>query len=156
MVLKMNSLEDEGMMEELLEAGLAGVHVNLIVRGICRMRLGADPESRSIRGRSIVDRYLEHARIFRFVRGGSPVLYLSSADLMKRNLDHRVEVAFPVYDPQLREELEHFLHIQLSDNTKARALDGSQENNYVGRRAGEPRVEAQEGFYHWLESRFEP
>jgi len=156
MVLKMNSLEDERMMDELFEAGVAGVHVNLIVRGICRMRLGVDPESRSIRGRSIVDRYLEHARIFRFVGGGAPVLLLSSADLMKRNLDHRVEVAFPVFDPDLREELEHFLHLQLSDNTKARALDAPQENNYVGRRAGEPRVEAQEGFYRWLEARLEP
>jgi polyphosphate kinase len=75
---------------------------------------------------------------------------------MKRNLDHRVEVAFPVYDPEIREELEHFLHLQLSDNTKARVLGADQENLYVGRRAGEPRVEAQDAFYRWLESRLEP
>ncbi len=156
MVLKMNSLEDESIMDELSAAGRDGVHANLIVRGICRMRLGTDPGTRSVRARSIVDRFLEHGRIFRFVNGGAPRLYLSSADLMKRNLDHRVEVAFPIYDPGVREELEHFLHLQLADNTKARVLAGDQENLYVGRRAGEPRVEAQEAFYRWLESRLEP
>jgi polyphosphate kinase len=156
MVLKMNSLEDEAVMDEILQAGRAGLHTNLIVRGICRMRLGRDPQLRSIRGRSIVDRFLEHGRIYRFVNGGAPRLFLSSADLMKRNLDHRVEVAFPVYDPEIREELEHFLHLQLSDNTKARVLGADQENLYVGRRAGEPRVEAQDAFYRWLESRLEP
>ena len=103
-----------------------------------------------------MDRFLEHARIFRFVNRGRPVLYLSSADLMRRNLDHRVEVVFPIFDAEVREEMEHFLHLQLSDNTKARVLDTTQENHYVGRRAGEPRVEAQEAFYHWLEDRLEP
>jgi polyphosphate kinase len=106
-----------------------------------------------VKARSIVDRFLEHARIFRFVNGGSPVLFLSSADLMKRNLDRRLEVAFPVYDQRAREELEQFLHLQLSDNAKARVLDPDQVNNYVGRRVGEPRVEAQEGFYQWLQER---
>jgi len=156
MVLKTNSLEDEEIMDELLHAGAAGVHTNLIVRGICRMRLGADDGTGSIRARSIVDNFLEHARIYRFVNGGAPRLFLSSADLMKRNLDHRVEVAFPIYDPEVREELEHFLHLQLSDNTKARVLNSAQDNHYMGRRAGEPRVEAQEAFYHWLEDRLEP
>jgi polyphosphate kinase len=155
LVLKMNSLEDEDMMDELLDAGMAGVHTNLVVRGICRMRLEAHAGSRGVRARSIVDRFLEHGRIFRFVNGGAPRLFLSSADLMKRNLDHRVEVAFPVYDPDIREELEHFLHLQLSDNTKARVLEGAQENHYVGRRAGEPRIEAQGAFYRWLEERLE-
>lgn len=155
MVLKMNSLEDEAIMDEIFDAARARVHTNLIVRGICRMRLGTDPHVRSVRGRSIVDRFLEHGRIFRFVNGGEPRLFLSSADLMKRNLDHRVEVAFPIYDPEVREELEHCLHLQLSDNTKARVLAGDQENLYVGRRAGEPRVEAQEAFYRWLEGRLE-
>jgi polyphosphate kinase len=155
-VLKMNSLADEGMMYALREMGRAGVPGSLIVRGICRLPLGADPETNSLRGRSIVDRFLEHARIYRFVNRGDSLLFLSSADLMKRNLDHRVEVAFPILDPDVREELEHSLHLQLSDNTKARVLDRSQKNHYVGRRAGEPRVEAQAGFYYWLEGRLEP
>ena len=151
MALKMNSLEDPGMIDLLYDASQAGVRINLIVRGICCMRPGLPGLSENVQGRSIVDRFLEHARIYRFVNGGSPVLFLSSADLMKRNLDRRIEVAFPVFDERAREELEQFLHLQLSDNTKARVLDPDQENNYVGRRVGEPRVEAQDGFYQWLQ-----
>ena len=151
MALKMNSLEDTGMMELIYEASQAGVRTNLIVRGICCLRPGLPGLGENVKGRSIVDRFLEHGRIFRFANGGNPVLLLSSADLMKRNLDRRVEVAFPIYDDRAREDLDHFLHLQLSDNTKARVLDPDQVNNYEGRRVGEPRVEAQEGFYQWLE-----
>jgi polyphosphate kinase len=151
MALKMNSLEDTDMIDLLYEASQAGVRTNLIVRGICCARTGLPGLSENVKGRSIVDRFLEHARIFRFVNAGSPVLFLSSADLMKRNLNRRIEVAFPILDEGAREELEHCLHLQLSDNTKARVLDPDQVNNYVGRRVGEPRVEAQEGFYRWLE-----
>ncbi|MGD2120405.1 MAG: polyphosphate kinase 1 [Gemmatimonadota bacterium] len=155
MAIKMNSLEDPGMIDLLYDASRAGVRINLIIRGICCMRPGLSGWGENIRARSIVDRFLEHARIFRFVNGGSPLLFLSSADMMKRNLNRRVEVAFPIFDPQVRGELEHFLHLQLSDNAKARVLDPDQVNNYVGRRVGEPRVEAQEGFYHWLEEQLE-
>jgi polyphosphate kinase len=152
-VCKMNGLEDRGIIEALYEAGQAGVRTNLVVRGICRMRPGLPGYGDHVRARSILDRFLEHTRIFRFANGGRTTLFLSSADMMKRNLDHRIEVAFPIYDAGVREELEQFLHLQLSDNTKARALDPDQVNAYVGRRAGEPRVEAQEGFYRWLEER---
>jgi len=151
MALKMNSLEDSGMVDLLYDAGRSGVRINLIIRGICSMRPELPGFAKNVRGRSIVDRFLEHARVFRFVNGGAPLLYLSSADLMKRNLDRRIEVAFPIFDRQAREELEHFLHLQLSDNTKARVLDPDQVNNYVGRRVGEPRVEAQDSFYRWLQ-----
>jgi polyphosphate kinase len=153
MALKMNSLEDPGMIDLLYEASQAGVRINLIIRGICCMKPGLPGLGECVKARSIVDRFLEHARIFRFVNGGAPRLFLASADLMKRNLNRRVEVAFPIYDPDVRAELEHFLHLQLSDNAKARVLDTDQVNNYVGRRVGEPRVEAQEGFYHWLEEK---
>jgi polyphosphate kinase len=151
MAFKMNSLEDTGMIDLLYGASRLGVRTNLIVRGICCIRPGLSGMGENIKGRSIVDRFLEHARIYRFANGGSPVLFLSSADLMKRNLDDRVEVAFPIYDPRARDELEHLLHLQLSDNTKARVLDPDQANHYVGRNVGEPRVEAQEGFYRWLD-----
>lgn len=156
MALKMNSIEDKDMIDLLYLAGQARVRINLIVRGICCMRPGLPGFAESIKGRSIVDRFLEHARIFRFVNGGSPVLLLSSADWMKRNLDRRIEVAFPIYDELAREELEQSLHFQLADNTKARVLDPEQMNHYVGRRVGEPRIEAQEGFYRWLEDRLSP
>lgn len=149
-VWKINGLEDKGIIDALYEASQAGVRSNLVVRGICRMRPGLPEFADHVRARSILDRFLEHGRIYRFAKGGRAELFLSSADMMKRNLDHRIEVAFPIFDPLVREELEHFLHLQLSDNTKARTLDPDQVNNYVGRRAGEPRVEAQEGFYHWL------
>jgi len=153
MALKMNSLEDPGMIDLLYEASQVGVRINLIVRGICCMRPGMPGFGESVKARSIVDRYLEHARIYRFVNGGSPNLYLSSADLMKRNLDRRIEVAFPILDERVREELEHSLHLQLSDNAKARVLDADQTNPYVSRRVGEPRVEAQEEFHRWLEEK---
>jgi polyphosphate kinase len=152
-ICKVNGLEDKGIIDALYEASQAGVRTNLVVRGICRMRPGLPGYGDQVKARSILDRFLEHGRILRFANGGRPALFLSSADMMKRNLDHRIEVAFPIYDPQVREELEHFLHLQLSDNTKARTLDPDQMNSYVGRRAGEPRVEAQEGFYRWLEER---
>jgi polyphosphate kinase len=151
MALKMNSLEDRDMIDHLYRASQAGVRINLVVRGVCCMRPNLPKWSENVKARSIVDRFLEHARIFRFVNGGSTRMYLASADFMKRNLDRRVEVAFPVFDPDLREEMERFLHFQLSDNTKARILDSEQSNHYVGRRVGEPRVEAQEGFFRWLE-----
>jgi polyphosphate kinase len=150
MALKMNSLEDEPMMDHLYHAAQAGARINLIVRGICCIRPGYPELGENIKGRSIVDRYLEHARIYRFVNGGDPRLFLASADLMKRNLDRRVEVAFPIYDEDIRKALEHILHLQLSDNTKARVLDRNQQNSYVGRRVGEPRVEAQQAAYDWL------
>ena len=155
MALKMNSLEDTPVIDLLYQAGQAGVRTHLVVRGICRMKPGLQGLAGSVKGRSIVDRFLEHARIYRFLNGGSPLLFLSSADLMKRNLDRRVEVAFPVLDTDAREEIEQSLHFQLSDNTKARILDPDQTNTYASRRVGEPRIEAQEGFYRWLEERLE-
>jgi polyphosphate kinase len=151
----MNSLEDRDLIDRIYAAGQAGVRVSLIVRGICCMRPGFPGMGRNVKGRSIVDRFLEHARIFRFVNGGSPEMFLSSADFMKRNMDRRIEVAFPIYDDDIRQEMERFLHFQLSDNTKARILDPDQANHYVGRRAGEPRVQAQEDFYRWLEQELE-
>jgi polyphosphate kinase len=151
LVWKVNGLEDKGIIDALYEAGSAGVRTDLIVRGICRMRPGLPGYADHVRARSILDRFLEHGRILRFANGGRATLFLSSADMMRRNLDHRVEVAFPVYDALAKGELEYLLHLQLADNTKARALDPDQMNNYVGRGVGEPRVEAQEGFYRWLE-----
>lgn len=150
-VWKVNSLEDRRVIDSLYQASQAGVRINLIVRGICCMRPGLPGFADQVSARSIVDRFLEHGRILRFANRGRADLFLSSADLMKRNLDHRVEVAFPIYDRLARDELEHFLHLQLADNTKARNLDPDQMNHYVGRRAGEPRVEAQDAFYRWLE-----
>ena len=128
-IAKMNSLVDRRLIEELYEASGAGVSIDLIVRGICCLRPGVPDLSENIRVISIVDRYLEHARIFFFANAGEPEYLLSSADWMPRNLDSRVEVAFPILDPQLQGQLHEILAIQLSDTVKARRIlpDGTSE-----------------------------
>jgi polyphosphate kinase len=118
-VAKMNALEDSSMVRALYEASRAGVDIDLLVRGISRIRPGLPGWSERVRVVSIVGRFLEHARIFRFENGGSPEVYLSSADWMSRNLDWRMEIAVPVEDPALQEELRMVLDLQLSDNVDA-------------------------------------
>jgi len=144
MTLKLNSLEDEKIIERLYEASRAHVPIDVIVRGICRLVPGIEGQSESIRVRSIIDRYLEHARIYRFHHDGQNLLYLASADWMKRNLSHRVEVAVPVYDPEVRRQLERVLALQLADNRKARVLDAAGANPYA--RDDGPPLRAQEAF----------
>jgi polyphosphate kinase len=118
---------DRKLIEELYAAGQAGVQIDLIVRGICCLRPEVPGLSDNIRVISIVDRYLEHARIFFFENAGSPEYLLASADWMPRNLDRRVEIAFPVLDPALQAQVREILNIQLADTVKARRLlgDGS-------------------------------
>ena len=126
-VAKMNGLVDRRLIEELYEASEAGVRIDLIVRGICCLRPGVPGLSSRIRVTSIVDRYLEHARIFHFDNAGDPEYLLASADWMPRNLDRRVEIAFPVLDRGLQARIREILEIQLADTVKARRLvsDGS-------------------------------
>jgi polyphosphate kinase len=122
LIVKVNSLVDEILIRELYTASRAGVQIDLIVRGICCLRPGVPGLSENIRAISIIDRYLEHARIFYFHNAGNPEYFLASADWMPRNLDRRVEIAFPVLDPKLQNQLRHILDIQLADTTKARIL----------------------------------
>jgi polyphosphate kinase len=129
-LLKLNSLEDTGMVRKLYHASNAGVRVRLIVRGICCLVTEVPGLSDRIEAISIVDRYLEHARVFVFGNAGDPLVYLSSADLMERNLDRRVEVAFPVLEPQLKQEVLHLLELQWNDRVKARVIDAEQGNPY--------------------------
>jgi polyphosphate kinase len=129
--LKMNSLEDPGMIARLYEASREGVDVRLIVRGICCLVPGVAGVSERIRARSIVDRFLEHARVFVFHDGGRQTCYLASADWMTRNLDHRVEVAFPLFDDRLRGEVLEILALQEADSLKARMIDAEQKNAYA-------------------------
>ncbi len=148
--VKMNSLQDQGMIDRLYEASTAGVPIQLVIRGICCIRPGVSSLSENIDGRSIVDRFLEHSRIYLFHAGGAEVLYLSSADWMTRNLSRRVEVAFPIYDPDARAQLLHVLSLQLADNTKARIIDAEQGNRFVTA-AGRPAVRSQIDTYRYLE-----
>lgn len=128
--IKLNSLEDERIIKKLYEASLAGVKVNMIVRGICCLIPGIKAMSENIRGISIIDRFLEHDRVYIFNNGGNEKIYLSSADWMKRNLSRRIEVAFPVYDNDLKNIIKHIVNIKLSDNVKARIIDEKQTNVY--------------------------
>jgi polyphosphate kinase len=123
LVFKVNALVDEAMMEALLRASAAGVRIDLIVRGICCLRPGLAGRSQTVRVRSVVGRFLEHSRIFWFRNGGQEEVYLGSADLMQRNLDRRVEVVFPVGDPQLVRYLrDEVLESYLRDNVRARVM----------------------------------
>ena len=141
---KMNGLEDPDVVAALYEAAEAGVEIDLIVRGICRLRPGLPDRSETVRVISIVGRFLEHARIFRFGNGGRPEHYFGSADWMSRNLNYRVEAVAPIREPALQAELDAILELQLADNVKAWELrpDGS----YVQRRPadGEPARSSQE------------
>ena len=146
--LKMNALEDEKIIKRLYEASVSGVPIDIIVRSICRLIPGIASQSETIRVRSILDRYLEHPRIFKFHHDGEERMYLASADWMRRNLSSRVEVAIPVYDPDVRRQLQRLLDIQLADNQKARVIDAKGENPYA--RTDGPPVRAQEAFREYL------
>lgn len=134
LVLKMNALEDAEMIRSLYEASRSGVQIDLLVRGICCLRPGLPGVSENIRVTSIVGRFLEHSRIYYFRNGGSEEVYAGSADLMPRNLDHRVEVLFPVRDRRLvRRIKEEILDKYLEDNVKARTMrhDGTYDRKEV-------------------------
>lgn len=151
MVLKMNSLIDPGMMQKIVEAGEAGVKVQLIVRGIFGLPINKEL-AENISAISIVDKYLEHSRIFLFGNGGNEKIYISSADWMPRNLNRRIEVACPIYDEEIRNELKEMLNIQLKDNSKARILDSNLINEYNHGNAGQI-FRAQEDYYRFIKNK---
>ncbi|GLR16323.1 polyphosphate kinase 1 [Portibacter lacus] len=128
--LKLNSLQDPMMIDELYKASSAGVKIKLIIRGICSLQPGIPGLSENIEAISIVDRFLEHARILIFFNKGKRDIYISSADWMVRNLDHRIETVVPIYDEKIRETLLDLVRIQLSDNVKARLIHYEKNNNY--------------------------
>ena len=144
-IAKMNSLCDRDIIAALYEASAAGVKIELIVRGICCLKVGIPDVSENISVRSIVGTVLEHSRIFYFENGGNSEVYCSSADWMPRNLERRVEIMFPVEDPRLKEKVMHILEVQLRDTVKAHLLqpDGSYEK--VDRR-GKETFNSQEAF----------
>ncbi|MDF9830219.1 RNA degradosome polyphosphate kinase [Parabacteroides sp. PF5-6] len=128
-ILKMNGLHDQNMINELYHASESGVEIDLIVRGICCL-VPDQPYSRNIRVTRIVDMFLEHSRIWYFHHDGAEDLYLTSADWMRRNLNRRIETAFPILDPALKQQVIDLLHIQLADNVKAVRLDEHLNNHY--------------------------
>jgi polyphosphate kinase len=142
-----NSLVDETLIRKLYQASRVGVKIRLLVRGICSLIPGIKGLSENIEIHSIIDRYLEHARIFIFGNDGKEEIYISSADWMERNLDYRVEVSVAIYDPFVRKEIREFMELQWRDNVKARLIEGSQPNEYVKREKAEESVRAQMALY---------
>jgi len=130
-LLKINNLVDSGMVKKLYEANKAGVKIKLLVRGICCIRPGVPGLSEHIEATTIVDKFLEHSRIFVFCNNNDELYFISSADWMTRNLDHRVEVTCPIFDDNIKKELRNLLEIQFSDNVKARIINDIQDNQYL-------------------------
>ncbi|MBC6991069.1 polyphosphate kinase 1 [Hymenobacter sp. BT491] len=146
-ILKLNALQDEQMILKLYEADQAGVRVELLIRGISCLVPGLEGQSANIQQRGLVDRYLEHARVYVFGNGGEEKVYVASSDWMSRNLDRRVEVAFPILDPKLRAEVRHLLDLQRQDNVKSRDC----HNNFLGQEdPNAPQVRAQFATYDYL------
>ena len=145
-IAKMNSLVDEGIIKALYQAAAAGVKIQLVVRGICCLRPGVEGVSENITVTSIVGRFLEHSRIYYFENAGEPKLYLASADWMPRNLDRRVEVAFPVEDEAVRQEVMDILSLTLADTVKARVMQSDGTYKRVDKR-GKESIHSQMLFY---------
>jgi polyphosphate kinase len=152
MILKMNSLADEQLILKLYQASNAGVKIQLIIRGMCCLVPGIKGYSENIGVISIVDKYLEHARVHIYCNGGNEKIYLTSADFMSRNIESRVEVGFPVYDPRIKREIRDIIDIQLSDNTKSREINKENNNKYHKTKSDLP-VRAQIDIYNYLKSK---
>jgi len=146
--LKMNSLSDEDMIQKLYEAARAGVQIKLIVRGIFCMLSENEKFRKPVKAISIVDEYLEHARVWVFHNKGKEKVYISSADWMVRNLEHRVEATCPIWHDELKQELIEILDIQLQDNVKARWLNNELDNEYV--RTTKKKIRSQVETYSYL------
>ncbi|RHD03545.1 polyphosphate kinase 1 [Roseburia inulinivorans] len=143
--VKMNSLTDKKLIDKLIEASMAGVQIDLIVRGICCLIPEVEGYTDNIQVISIVGRYLEHSRIYIFGKGGDSEVYIASADFMTRNTTKRVEVAAPVYDPELKERILESFNLMLRDNVKASVLKS--DGNYYHRDGGDIQLNSQEYFY---------
>ncbi|HQV59419.1 MAG: polyphosphate kinase 1 [Chitinophagaceae bacterium] len=147
-IIKLNNLQERDMISRLYEASQAGVKVQLLVRSICCLAAGVEGQSENITVHRIVDRYLEHARVFVFHNDGEPLCFMGSADWMNRNLHSRIEVCFPVYDVKLKQELLDILDLQLRDNTKAVLFTSDLKNNRIT--PAEPPVAAQQSIYEYV------
>lgn len=151
-ILKMNSLVDKEMIKKLYEASQAGVKITLIVRGACSLVTEAAGFSDNISAFSIVDKYLEHTRVLIFCNNGDEKMYITSADWMNRNFDNRSEVAVPIYDTDVKKQINDIIQIQLSGNTKVRIIDKLQQNNYKTIKSGEKKIRVQDEIYQYLEA----
>lgn len=155
LILKMNSLVDPEMILKLYEASEAGVKIKLIIRGICSLVPGVKGLSENITVVSIIDRFLEHSRVYIFGNKGNEKIFLSSADWMTRNLTLRVEIAFPIYSAELRKEIRDMLDFQLHDNVKGRDMEDPLANRMKQPVAGKPIIRSQYAIYDYFMRNFE-
>ena len=149
--LKLNSLSDYRMIDKLYEARQAGVSIKIIVRGICCLIPGVKGQSENIEVISIVDKFLEHTRLYIFNNNNEPKYFISSADIMGRNLDTRVEISCPIYDLEIQQELQDTFDISWQDNVKARLISATQDNAYV--REGGPAIRSQFAIYEYYQNK---
>jgi len=148
-IIKTNSLVDKDIIRKLYQANMAGVKIKAIIRGICSLIPGVPGMSENIEVISIVDKYLEHTRVFVFCNNNKDLFYISSADWMVRNLDNRIEVSCPIYDPDLKNELMTMLKIQLKDNVKARIINENQDNAYKTSNPNNRQIRSQMELYKY-------
>jgi polyphosphate kinase len=145
---KLNNLTDTEIVNYLYEASNAGVKIRLIIRGMLSLVPGIKKQSENIKAIGVVDRYLEHSRFLIFCNGGVEQIYISSADLMPRNLDHRIEVTCPIFDKNIRSEIRNIFDIQWKDNVKARIFNETQSNEFV--KSGNDIIQSQKEVYKYL------
>jgi len=150
--IKLNSLQDPKIIQRLYKASNAGVKIKIIVRGICCLIPGIKGMSKNIEAFSIVDRFLEHARIYIFYNDGNPLIFSGSADWMSRNLNRRIEVIFPILNESIKQEIFDLIDLQLKDNTKARLIDEAQKNEYVKRKSTK-KIQSQIASYNYLKNK---
>lgn len=150
---KMNSLEDQEMIELLYKASQAGVEILMLIRGFTCLIPGVKGMSENIYITSVVDRFLEHGRIYLFENGGDEKMFYGSADWMNRNLDRRIEVISPILDEDIKQEFKDILNIQLSDNVKARIQDKEESNTYIKPKKGEKEIRSQYEIYNYLKKK---
>ncbi|MBN1501117.1 MAG: polyphosphate kinase 1 [Spirochaetes bacterium] len=150
---KLNNLSDREMIDILYKASCAGVKIRLIIRGMFSLIPGVKGKSENIEARGIVDRYLEHSRVLFFCNNGDESCFISSADILQRNLNFRIEVTCPVYSSDLKQELRDIFEIQWSDNVKARVLDKEQSNRYVT--DSNAKIRSQDEIYNYLKRKHE-
>ncbi|MCA3952422.1 polyphosphate kinase 1 [Vibrio vulnificus] len=149
--LKVNNLVDKGLISRLYEASSAGVKIRMIIRGMCSLVPGLEGLSDNIEIISIIDRFLEHPRVLVVHNDGEPLVYISSADWMERNIDNRIEVMSPVRDPRIKQRIIDILNIQFTDTVKARRIDKEMSNNYV-ERGNRKKIRSQIAIYDYLKN----
>ena len=152
--LKLNSISSYKMIDKLYEASRAGVKIQMIVRGICCLVPGVKGMSENIEVISIIDKFLEHTRLYIFCNNNNEKVYISSADWMTRNIDNRVEVSCPIYQEDIKQELLDVFHICWSDNVKARIVESSQSNSY--KRDNNVKIRAQFALYDYFKNKLNP